>query len=211
MTSACDRDVTRPRVSARRAGGDRRRVAHEESPRPERVGAGVGDADARGRQRSRAARSARRVEDHDRARDEIAAVQRAVDAHGATEVRRVRAPARPRQRRRGSPRRRRISGTPASGSSARSRTASGTPARARHDVAAVVHAVREVDVEAAGGPHITSFRGGAPAAGGVRGAILGPAVRLDLDDAARGDAVRGRRWTRILPSRARATRNVGRR
>ena len=88
--------------------------------------------------------------------------------------------------RRAAPRRRVISSCPSHGSSARRSTA--VPAlRPAHDVHAVVHAVREVDVGAAAAPPHRLVARRAPSAPCVRGPVRRTEVRLDLDDQA-GDA-----------------------
>ena len=136
--------------------------------------------------RSDGPRHSRRVEDHDRPSHADRCRRSADRCPSRGRGFRARVPSAATGRT-GAPRRRCISATPATGSRARSRTASGTPGVPRHDVAAVVHAVREVDVEAsAGSPHDFVARR-SPAAGGMGGAIVGPTVRFDLDDAPRGD------------------------
>ena len=92
------------------------------------------------------------------------------------------------------PRRARARPSPSVSSAARSRTASGLDAGPAHHVGAVVDAVHEVDVQVPRGAEHDRVAGGL-AVRRMRRQVLGPEVRLDLDDAA-GDPAAGASWIR---------------
>ena len=82
--------------------------------------------------------------------------------------------ARPRVGAGGRPRRARMMSMPSTGSTARMSTAPASPSAAADDVEAMVHAVDEVDIGAAGWPE-HDCRAGRAAGSGMTGAVSGPA------------------------------------
>ena len=180
----------RPRGASRRVGGDpaaspgatRHVGVAGDVPAPREVGAG-GEADAgaggrddrRRRRRRRPARTPRSPRTTS-APSNDPSIPRAWQSRAGPEVRS--------RSRRARGRAARIASIPAVGAAPRSRTAPAVPVGPAHHVGAPVHPVGEVHVEVPGGPeHGPDARG--LAAEGVAAGVVGPAVRLDLDQAGR--------------------------